>query len=83
MAVHAGAIIAEHRFWHKGGGFAVGVRNVVHDIFVDLNFVRFFHHGVETGGHFVLTSGGDFMVMRFNDQTHLLHGQTHGGTDVL
>ncbi len=83
VAVHAGAVIAEHRFWHKGRGFAEAVRNVVHDIFVDLNFVRFFGHGVEAGCHFVLTCGCHFVVVCFNHQAHLFHYQTHGRADVL
>lgn len=41
VAVHTGTVITEHRFWHKGRGFTETVRNVVHDVFVDLNFVRF------------------------------------------
>ena len=43
-------------------------RHVVHDIFVDLNFVSFFGHGIEAGSHFVLTCGSDFVVMSFNYQ---------------
>ncbi|CCK16618.1 Glutamine synthetase (glnA) gene and ORF1 [Cronobacter universalis NCTC 9529] len=83
VAVHTGAVIAEHRFRHEGCGFAEAVRDVMHDIFVDLNFVRFLGHGVEAGRHFVLTGGGHFVVVRFNDQAHLFHGQTHHRTDVL
>ncbi|CCJ90552.1 Glutamine synthetase (glnA) gene and ORF1 [Cronobacter turicensis 564] len=83
VAVHTGAVIAEHRFRHKGRGFAEAVRDVMHDIFVDLNFVRFLGHGVEAGRHFVLTGGGHFVVVRFNDQAHLFHHQTHGGTQIL
>lgn len=42
VAVHAGTVIAKHWFWHKGRGFTETVSDVVNDIFVDLNFVRFF-----------------------------------------
>ena len=83
VAVHTGTVIAEHRFWHKGRGLTEAVRNVVNHIFVDLNFVRFFGHGVKAGRDFVLASGCHFVVMRFNDQTHFFHDQTHGRTDVL
>lgn len=41
VAVHTGTVIAEHRFWHKGRRFTEAVRDVVNDVFVDLNFVRF------------------------------------------
>jgi len=36
-----------------------------------------------TGCHFVLTSGCHFVVMCFYNQPHLLHGQTHGRTNIL
>ena len=83
VAVHTGTVITEHRFWHKGRGLTETVRHVVHDIFVDLNFVSFFGHGIEAGSHFVLTCGSDFVVMSFNYQTHLFHHQTHFRTNIL
>ena len=83
VAVHAGTVIAKHWFWHKGRSFTEAVSDVVNHIFVDLNFVRFFGHGVEAGRDFVLTSSRYFVVMRFNDQAHFFHDQTHGRTDVL
>ena len=83
VAVHTGAVITEHRFWHKGRGFTEAVRYVVHNIFVDLNFVSFFGHGIEAGSHFVLTSSRYFVVMGFNHQTHLFHHQTHFRTNIL
>ena len=55
----------------------------MNNVFVNLNFIRFFGHGIEAGCHFVLTCGCYFMVMGFNNQTHLFHDHTHGGTDVL
>ena len=48
-----------------------------------MNFVGFLGHGVEAGCHFVLTGGCHFVVVRFNHQAHLFHGQTHGGTQIL
>ena len=41
VAVHAGTVIAKHWFWHEGRGFTETVSDVVYNIFVDLNFVRF------------------------------------------
>ncbi len=41
VAVHTGTVIAEHRFWHKGRGLTEAVSHVMHDIFVNLNFVGF------------------------------------------
>ena len=83
MAVHTGTVITEHRFRHKGCSFTETVRNVVNHIFVDLNFVCFFGHGIEAGCHFVLTSSCNFVVMSFNNQAHLFHYQTHSGAQVL
>ena len=83
VAVHTGTVITEHRFWHKGRSFTEAVRYVVHNIFVDLNFVSFFGHGIEAGSHFVLTSSRYFVVMGFNHQTHLFHHQTHFRTNIL
>ncbi|MNR27615.1 hypothetical protein D3C85_1448960 [compost metagenome] len=83
VAVHTGTVIAEHRFWHEGRGFAEAVGNVVNHIFVDLNLIRFFGHGVKAGCDFVLTGCRHFVVMRFNHQAHLFHDQTHGRTNVL
>ena len=83
MAVHAGAVIAKHWFRHKGRGFTEAVSDVVNNVFVNLNFVRFFGHGVEASCHFVLTCGCHFVVMSFNNQTHLFHDHTHGRADIL
>ncbi len=83
VAVHTGTVVTKHWFWHEGRGFTETVCNVVNNVFVDLNFVRFFGHGVETGGDFVLASSCNFMVVCFNNQAHLFHDQTHGRTDVL
>ena len=83
VAVHAGTVVAEHGFWHEGRGFTETVRNVVHNVFVDLNLIRFLSHGVEAGCDFVLASRCHFVVVRFNNQAHLFHDQTHGRTDVL
>ncbi|MNE98856.1 hypothetical protein D3C80_1974390 [compost metagenome] len=83
MAVHTGTVVAKHWFWHKGRGFAEAVSNVVHHIFVDLNFIRFFGHGVKAGRDFVLARSGHFVVVSFNHQAHLFHDQTHGRADVL
>ena len=81
--MHTGTVVAKHWFWHEGRSFTETVRNVVHNVFVDLNFVRFFGHGVEAGSHFVLTRSRHFVVVSFNNQAHLFHHQTHGGTNVL
>ncbi|SAF50237.1 Uncharacterised protein [Enterobacter cloacae] len=83
MAVHAGTVVAKHWFWHEGRGFTETVRNVVYNVFVDLNLIRFFGHGVEAGSDLVLASRCHFVVVRFNNQAHLFHDQTHGRTDVL
>src|SRR3546814_5499298 len=37
MRVHAAAIIVLDRLGHEGRGLAIGVRDLVHDIFVDLH----------------------------------------------
>ncbi|MNY54842.1 hypothetical protein D3C86_1907620 [compost metagenome] len=83
MTVHAGTVITEHWLRHEGRGFAKCVSHVVNHVLVDLDFVGFLGHGVEAGCHFVLTCGCHFVVVRFNDQAHFFHGQTHGRTDVL
>ena len=36
MAVHTGTVVAKHWFWHEGRSFTETVRNVVHNVFVDL-----------------------------------------------
>lgn len=41
VAVHAGTVVAKHGFWHEGRGFTETVRNIVHNVFVDLNLIRF------------------------------------------
>ena len=83
MAVHTGTVIAKHRFWHKGRGFAETVCDVMHNVFVNLNFVRFFGHGVKAGRDFVLARSRHFVVVSFNNQAHLFHDHTHGGADIL
>ncbi|CSB52070.1 Uncharacterised protein [Vibrio cholerae] len=53
------------------------MRNVVYNVLVDLDLVCFRGERVKASRDFVLTRSGYFMVVRFNNQTHFFHDQTH------
>src|SRR5690606_27750316 len=81
--VHAGTVVANDRLGHEGSGLAVGVGNVVYAVLQDLHFVSLFHQGVGANTDFALAGSGDFVVVNFNVQAHLLHGSAHGGAQVV
>ncbi len=83
VAVHAGAVVAEHGFRHEGDGLVVGVGHVVDHVLQHLYFVSLQGEGVEAGGDLVLTGSGHFVVVSLNDLAHLFQHQTHGGADIL
>ena len=83
MDVHPGAVITYQRLGHKRRGFAVGVRYVVYAVLKDLHLVRLLNQRVEANPDFTLTSGAHLMVMNLDREPHLLHGRTHGCSDVM
>ena len=83
MHVHAGAVITNNRFGHKGGGFAVGMGHIVYAVFENLHFVCLGHQGVRANADFTLAGCGHFVVMHLDNQAHLFHGVTHGATQVM
>src|SRR5690606_14738666 len=81
--VHAGAVVADQRLGHKGGGLAVGVGHVVYAVLEDLHFVGLFHQGVGAHADLTLAGGGHLVVVYFNFQAHGFHGVAHGAADVV
>ena len=81
--VHAGAVVANDRFWHEGSGFAVAVGDVVYHVLQDLGPVSALGQGAELGADFVLASGGHFVVVYFYRYAQFFQQQHHGRADVL
>ena len=81
--VHAGAVVAVQGLGHEGGGLAVGIGHVVHDVLQGLGLVGLLDQGVELHTDLVLASGRHFVVVDFHDQAHLFQGVAHGGTDFV
>ena len=59
------------------------MRNVVHAVLQDLHFVGLLHEAAGADADLALAAGGDFVVMHFDLQAHLLERIAHGGADVL
>ena len=74
--VHARAVVAEHRLRHEGRRLAVGLRDVVDDVLVDLHVVGHADHRAELDAELVLR-GGDFVVMLFDGDAHVGHHREH------
>ncbi len=82
VAVHARAVVAEDRLRHEAGRLAIGLRDLMDDVLVDLHVVGERDHGAELDAEFVL-GGGHFVVMLFDDDAHFSHHREHLGADVL
>ena len=82
MNMHACAVIIPHWFWHECRCFAVGVRDILDDIFIKLHVVAHLKKGVELHAELVL-SRGHFMVMLFRAQAELFHDGEHFAAHVL
>ena len=80
--VHARAVVAEDRLRHEGRRLAIGVGDLMHDIFVDLHLVGVAHQRVELDAEFVL-GGGHFVVMLFDDDAHFGQHRQHFRAHVL
>ena len=81
--VHAGAVVANDRLGHEGGGFAVRVRHIVDHVFLQLNPVSTLDQGAELGAQFHLTGVGHFVVMHFDGDAQGLKDQAHLRAHVL
>jgi hypothetical protein len=81
VAMHAGAVIAENGFGHEGRGFAVAVRDVVHDMLVNLHVIGAIEEGGIEDADFTLARR-NFMVMFFHGEAHALHDGDHFAANV-
>src|SRR3546814_13233367 len=75
------AVVVLDRLRHEGRGLAIGVRDLMHDIFVDLHAVGGFGERAEGQAELVLRRG-DLMVVLVAGQAHFEHRRDHLGTDV-
>ena len=82
MHVHARAVVAEQRLGHEGRRLAVGLRDLMHDVLIDLHVVGHRDHRAELHAEFVLGCC-DFVVVLFDDDAHLGQHRQHFRTDVL
>ncbi len=80
--MHARAVVLVVRLRHEGGGLAVRVRDVVHDVFVELHVVGHLDQRVETHAQLVLRRG-DLVVVLLRLEAHLGHQRQHFRAHVL
>jgi hypothetical protein len=80
--VHAAAVVALHGLRHEGHGLAIGVGDVVDDVFVLLDVVGLFDQTAEDHPQFVL-AGRHFVVVLVDLDAHALHRRQHLAADVL
>jgi hypothetical protein len=59
------------------------VRDIVHAVLQDLDFVGLLGQGIRTDTDFTLTGGGNFVVMDLHHQAHFGHRIAHGGAQVV
>ena len=81
VGVHTRTIIFLDRLRHEGCGFAIGMGNLMHDIFVDLHTVGGLRQCAE-GQAKLMLCGCHFMVVLVAGQAHFEHGRNHLATDV-
>ena len=75
--MHAVAVVLEERLGHEGRRLAEAGRDVLDEVFQDLYLVGFLHQRVESDADLALTRGRDFMMVRFDDEPHLLQREAH------
>ncbi len=83
VAVHATAVIAEHRLGHEGKRLAVGHGGVLQDVLVGLQCVAHLHQGAEFQVDLHLSAGGDFAVVHLDLDARQHHAQDGLGAPVL
>src|SRR5665213_4413807 len=79
--VHARAVVALDRLGHEGRGLAVLVRDIVHDVFVNLHVVGGFDQGRKDVAELMLR-GGDLVMVLFDLEPHVEHHREHLGPEV-
>ena len=83
MDVHAGAVVAEDRLGHEGGGLARAARRVLDDVLVEHHAVGHAQQRVEAHVDLALPTGGDLVVLRLDGDAAGFHRQHHRGAQVL
>src|SRR5260364_356596 len=83
MDVHALTIIANDLLGHKGGCFAIRVRNVMHHIFKNLRPVGALRYCRKFCADFILTASRDLMMMQFDGYPDPFQNQTYFAAQLL
>src|SRR5210317_509980 len=83
MNVHAVTVVVDQRLGHERCRFSVCVRHIVYGVFHDLNFVGFFHEGVEFSANFTLAGRGDLVMVNLRCHAELFYSKAHGATNVM
>jgi hypothetical protein len=81
VGVHARAVIFLDRLGHEGGRLAIGMRDLMHDVLVDLHAVGGLRQRAEGQAQLVLR-GCDLVVMLVAGQAHFEHRRDHLAADV-
>ena len=82
MHMHPVAVVSHQGLGHERGRLAVGMRDVVDAVLVDLHLVRLRHQRVEPRPDFVLAGRAHFVVMHLHRDAHGLHGAAHGAAQI-
>ena len=80
--MHARAVVAEDRLRHEGRGLAIGMGDLMNDIFVDLHLVGVAGQRVELHAEFVLRRR-HLVVMLFDLDAHFGHDGQHFAAVIL
>ncbi len=76
VRVHTAAIIFLDWFRHESRGLAIGMRNLMYDIFVNLRTITSFGQFTKSDTQLVL-SGSDFVMVLVHGQAHFHHRCDH------
>ena len=81
--MHARAVVADDRLRHEGRRLAVGMRDVLDHVLLDLQPVGALNQRAELRAQFHLACRADFVVMHFDRNAERLEDQAHLGAHVL
>ena len=80
--VHARTVVARDGLGHEGRRLAVGRRNLMHDVLVDLQIVAALDQSIELAAKLMLRAG-HFVMVLFRLDAHVAHDRQHFAADVL
>ena len=83
VRVHAAAVVLEDRLRHERHRLAVPLRDVLADVLVPHELIGHFQQWLKLHVDLGLSGGGDFVVMRFDDDADLAHLVHHLAAQIV